>query len=570
MSRLALGLSSIVLATAMSAWPGAQAQTAWPEESWNPRPLPEDLVLPLPCGGSIAFRPVATPLTPGALSDRETTLGWSNSETNYSEFLRHTFIAGSFKGPTPQAPPRYYMAKYEITTDQYAAVIVSECANLPTPAGRMPKTNVAWHEAIVFTTTLSSWLIKNAKAKLPSEGDALGFTRLPTEDEWEYAARGGADVSDVEFAGQTFPMPNGIERYVWFQGTKSAGGRAQLIGRLEPNPLGLFDILGNVREWTIEPYRLNKVGRPHGLAGGVIVRGGDYLTPERAIRSAMRVEVPSYNSSTGEPYRSTRTGFRPVLARASHTGDQQLTDIQKAFEKEAQGHASAADDPLKLLETLRNQVPDSVTKTGITKIEASLQTFNRTLRDKESQELRGLIQTATHLARQIIVEKAVQIVLGLISDLNKQAIESNNDLVESQDKLAAGVRDLEVRNKILQQANLTKAISKFYGSVDKGLGDHAKALPEKIAGLKTEYVRMLQFIANKKINATQVGAEGQVVLQEFQAQRPRGWVMAEYSKVAVMHIQAAANGKMPSAEQIEKDLTTVGMIMQAPPGQAPR
>ena len=78
--------------------------------------------------------------------------------------------------------------------------------------------------------------------------------RLPTEEEWEYAARGGAAVSELDFLGRTFPMPEGTSRYAWFQGPRSAAGRAQPVGMLEPNPLGLHDILGNVGELVLEPF----------------------------------------------------------------------------------------------------------------------------------------------------------------------------------------------------------------------------------------------------------------------------------------------------------------------------
>ena len=107
--------------------------------------------------------------------------------------------------------------------------------------------------------------------------------RLPTEDEWEYAARGGAAVADADFAEPRFPMPEGMARYVWFAGTQSANGKPQLTGLLKPNPLGLFDILGNLDEIAFAPFHLNKLGRAHGAAGGFVVRGGNYLTAEADI-----------------------------------------------------------------------------------------------------------------------------------------------------------------------------------------------------------------------------------------------------------------------------------------------
>ncbi|MCA3393127.1 MAG: SUMF1/EgtB/PvdO family nonheme iron enzyme, partial [Roseomonas sp.] len=267
-----------LIAMAASLPQAARAQERWAVEFWNPKPQPDDLILPMPCGGAMAFRPVPTPLGQGLLADRPAMLGQADAATNYSEFLRQSFIAGPFIGADAAAPPRYYIGKYEVTRDQYSA-FTSETCPTPATAGRLPQADIAWHEAIGFTLRYSAWLARNARDALPMRDDARAFVRLPTEDEWEFAARGGAAVSEADFSARVFPMPEGMQRHVWFQGTRSSGGRVRPIGMLEPNPLGIFDILGNVAEWVLEPYRLNRVGRPHGQAGGMVARGGDFLTP---------------------------------------------------------------------------------------------------------------------------------------------------------------------------------------------------------------------------------------------------------------------------------------------------
>ena len=150
----------------------AQAQAPWPTDAFNPQPAAGDLVLPVPCGGAIAFRPIPTPLGQGALADRPATLGQSDPENDYAEYLRQSFLAGPFPGGANE-PPRYYIAKYEVTRDQWAAVMSENCPALPTASGRVPQASMSWLDAVAFTTRLSTHLLKNAKDKLPRRDDAL-------------------------------------------------------------------------------------------------------------------------------------------------------------------------------------------------------------------------------------------------------------------------------------------------------------------------------------------------------------------------------------------------------------
>lgn len=560
-------LLSLMMALAFSV--SANAQPTWPQDAWNPKPLAGDLIVPLPCGGALAFRPAETPAPAGALADRPVTLGWSNSDTDYIEYLRQVFVAGGFAGATPDAPARYFIAKYEITVDQYAAIVDGDCTKLPSPAGRLPKTNVAWHEAVAYMARLSTWLIQNAKAALPDGGAAAAFARLPTEDEWEYAARGGAKVSDIEFSAQTFPMPGGTLRYAWFQGSRSSGGVAHPIGQLEPNPLGLFDMLGNVAEWTLEPFRLNKVGRPHGLAGGQTARGGDYQTREQQLRSAWRFEYPAFNQTTGEPFRSARIGLRPVLARLATPSDDKISAVQREFVDESQSHASAAEDPLRLIETLHRQTADPATQNGLTKVETTLRTANREIRDREGLALRRQIETTGHLGRQIIIEMAFQDALVTIASTHEQTVTGEEKVVAEQRRLAETFRD-DARDGLRRQAKSLDDAVQIYKKIGTALAGFVRRRPATIASLEALYLKSVMAAAATP-DKSRIAEEAKVVEQELQA-HATGGILVAATKVATRHILAATKGPPPTTEQIAKDLRAVldaQPSTPAPPAPAP-
>lgn len=119
------------------------------------------------------------------------------------------------------------------------------------------------------------------------------FYRLPTEAEWEYASRAGS--SSTYFFGDD---PADLDKYAWY--LANSEGTTQQVGKKEPNPWGLYDILGNVQEWTIDHYlpdaykqRQSKgTKNPKHLDEALypkVIRGGSYASSEAGLRSANRI-----------------------------------------------------------------------------------------------------------------------------------------------------------------------------------------------------------------------------------------------------------------------------------------
>jgi len=124
--------------------------------------------------------------------------------------------------------------------------------------GNRPMTNARWHTAMMYC----EWLSKKTG----------GYYRLPTETEWEYAAR----------AGSTGATADPLDDHGWHK--KNAKERTHVGGERKPNAFGLCDLLGNVWEYVLEPYAPPEYGP--------VLRGGCWSSPARELRYANRETIP--------------------------------------------------------------------------------------------------------------------------------------------------------------------------------------------------------------------------------------------------------------------------------------
>lgn len=196
----------------------------------------------------------------------------------------------------------FSIAVYVVTQRLYREVMG---ANPGYPQGdELPVNHVSWFDAVDFCNRLSQaeglsrsyWRQGNTV----QWGETVDGYRLPTEAEWEYAARAGTETA-YSFGSNE----RDLERFAWFQGNERT---IQPVGRKLPNPYGLYDMHGNVSEWCWDEHGAYP-GTPSSPRlpppGGRVLRGGSYHNPAKTLRSARRNAEPP-------DFRTPWVGFRYV------------------------------------------------------------------------------------------------------------------------------------------------------------------------------------------------------------------------------------------------------------------
>lgn len=195
------------------------------------------------------------------------------------------------KPPHQVSVSDFQISRYEVTQEQWYGImdtnpsIFSNCA-------RCPVENVSYDEVMQF--------IKRLNQISGRQFD------LPTEAEWEYAARGGNRSAGYQYSGSDL-----LEVVAWFD--ENSRKTPTLVGKAKPNELGLYDMSGNVWEWCSDWYRsdyysISPHTNPTGPSGGNyrVIRGGSWDSSAIDCRVTVRRDIRP-------EARNAVTGFRLVL-----------------------------------------------------------------------------------------------------------------------------------------------------------------------------------------------------------------------------------------------------------------
>ena len=191
----------------------------------------------------------------------------------------------------------YYIGKYEVTQAQWRAVMGSNPSKWK--GDNLPVENVSWNDIQKFIKKLNAQTGKKF--------------RLPTEAEWEYAARGGNQSKGYKYSGS-----NSISEVAWYDG--NSGDKTHPVGQKSPNELGIYDMSGNVWEWcqdwySSSAYSSSSQTNPTGPNSGShrVLRGGSW------DNAASRSRVSDRGNNSPDD-RFNRGGFRLVCLPESVAG----------------------------------------------------------------------------------------------------------------------------------------------------------------------------------------------------------------------------------------------------------
>ena len=183
----------------------------------------------------------------------------------------------------------YYIGKYEVTQALWQAVMGKNPSWFK--GNDLPVEQVSWNDCQDFISKLNAMTGKRF--------------RLPTEAEWEYAARGGKKSRSYQYSGS-----NTLGDVAWY--SDNSGSKTHAVGTKQPNELGIYDMAGNVDEWCQDwyvSYSSSPQTNPIGAASGSdrVSRGGSWDFSARGCRS-------SYRRGNTPDFRNGDLGLRLVLS----------------------------------------------------------------------------------------------------------------------------------------------------------------------------------------------------------------------------------------------------------------
>lgn len=465
----------------------------------NPKPADDDIILPMPCNLSMVFKLVAVPAK-GLLWDMPMRPGIddsANADRAFYDRRYNTALSGAFS--LEDLPPAwrklapkgqnyfYLIAKYEVSNLQWQAVMDNACPVTQPPAAdaAKPVTDISWYAAVDFTQKYTAWLLQNSPQSLPRfSGDSrnVGFVRLPTETEWEYAARGGHMAGSQQLLQEDFfalpPDANKADYAVYRPESSARVEDTANIGSRKPNPLGIYDTAGNAAEMVLDAFRFSLAGRLHGSAGGFVRKGGSFLSGEAEILPGRREETPFFMADG--PAHSRDMGFRPVISGINTPGGDRPQELQAEWSKAGESMTAAGYDtqaarnPLEELDRLLVSAPNEAVKKNLQELRNTIKENNIMLERQKQLEAQSLLRTGVYMTETIRNYSS-----------RRKSLQSQLEGMQRDSKTAKGAEleklrqiiDTAHRGLVMLDTSLDKSLTFYRSKVEDG----AQLTPETLS-----------------------------------------------------------------------------------------
>lgn len=424
-------------------------------------------------------------------------------------------IAGSVVMPVAKEPDWCLLvSKYEVTVAQWNSVL-----GLPAPAqseANMPVTKVSRAEVTSFIEKANEKMRQQKLSRsIESPFKAVfdhSFLRLPTEAEWEFAARGGEAVDSTVFDRPT-PYEGELNRYEWFSGQNSSKGKLKAVGLLKPNPLGIYDMLGNVSEMADGHYQ---VEYSQGRSGGLVIRGGEYLTEEKDMMASLRTEVPWVFEDDGSAYRSSKVGFRLVLGSMVGTSPSAIDALNDAWAKYQERRIQPATVVPAIAPIARRAEDDMNNINNLTKAIASRidQGSSHELSAKSELADMKILTTSLQSKLNEAEARSSKVAVRLASIISQEAVTNGAKRIqtESDTSLTSAIRSYKIQtcdNKLIEAGRVMEESCEMladmgFRSVNDAFKSHLKLIADRIGDAQDPDVKAA---LKRQVAATEIARD---------------------------------------------------------------